>query len=826
MSRHLLLPHALMDLTWLRVCSRSELIVSQHPRNFSAFRNGGMKRHMSQAALAQASRSLPMEIDAAPAVNSLHGRRKRTQDKSLVPRSATALSDLEKRVEALQGTVLREETVIDVPSYSEDDLLSIYEDLLAIPSSAQQESIAEAEEAKLSIEEEDRLTIQALSDRLLQPDKSSEISRVRRIVAQIQSVLDKTRAAMETEGEGSGTKKTESPSTVVQMKELESLVRTALLESDPDIAEHALTFKTRIGVRKLLEEDVSDEIVKWYARKGDIQNVERLLKKYIKGIPTDTQRHMHVKAHLVATPAGTLPASALTVLHDYESAGLPAPMKTYTICIFSLLKVGSTTASAQAWDLFAHMRYVAHPNPDAHLYAIMIRACAGSFPSSQAVGRSEPERALDLWTEMTVDRGIEPTLQAYNAVIAALTATGEREYMTEGFRLAKEMMDGGRDARGVPRFLPDEHTFIALLEGVKRMRDLPRVRWILAEMVKATRERGLVLNSDIMRHVFHAYASYRAPFQREETRVVEDRAPTMKKEEIQGVAHRTEEAGPVVLGNDGRFSHIPPQTQAEVLREVDLLFSRITDRNTDASSYNPFGNVEITTKLLNAYLSVYYAHAPLEIIRVAWRTLFALHGLPKNAYTYTEAMERLVYHTSRKKREGAAKIVKEIWLEWREVERQWLEDPKALAVQYVNARMVERMHSAMLRMMTHYGALDDALLHVAAFVQVYPPANLRDMPPLSPLRSTRTVLYAPKPLVRLTSAVDVPDDTVSPLLTFSDLELLHHRLVAARDAEGIKYVKWVAKAYEGSLRRRRAKLMKDTRSRGSSSSVESESAPS
>jgi len=157
------------------------------------------------------------------------------------------------------------------------------------------------------------------------------------------------------------------------------------------------------------------------------------------------------------------------------------------------------------------------------------------------------------------------------------------------------------------------------------------------------------------------------------------------------------------------------------------------------------------------------------------------------------------------------KFAKEIWLEWRQVERQWLEDPNGLAVQGVNARMIERMHSAMIRVITSVGALDDALLHLAAFVQVYPPTNIREAPPLSPLRSTRTTLDAPRPLVRLTSAIDVPDDTVPPLLTFSDLELLHHRLVAAHDREGVDYVKWVCKAYEGSLRARRENVMKSTR---------------
>jgi len=62
--------------------------------------------------------------------------------------------------------------------------------------------------------------------------------------------------------------------------------------------------------------------------------------------------------------------------------------------------------------------------------------------------------------------------------------------------------------------------------------------------------------------------------------------------------------------------------------------------------------------------------------------------------------------------------------------------------------------------------------------------------------------------VRLTSAVHVPDDTVPPLLTFSSLEILHHRLIAAGNKQALGYVKYVCKAYEYALRIRREETMK------------------
>lgn len=98
--------------------------------------------------------------------------------------------------------------------------------------------------------------------------------------------------------------------------------------------------------------------------------------------------------------------------------------------------------------------------------------------------------------------------------------------------------------------------------------------------------------------------------------------------------------------------------------------------------------------------------------------------------------------------------------------------------------------------------VERALDHLRTFVARYPPVVLREPNPLPAMRSTRTVLEGARPLVRLTSALDVPDDTVPPLLGWADLEILHHRLVAAGRTDGVRYVKWVCKAYEDPARAR------------------------
>ena len=61
--------------------------------------------------------------------------------------------------------------------------------------------------------------------------------------------------------------------------------------------------------------------------------------------------------------------------------------------------------------------------------------------------------------------------------------SGNKLYVGEVFRLAKEMIDGNGDAYGKPTFAPDRRTFCALLEGAKHIGDLAKVQWILLRLL-------------------------------------------------------------------------------------------------------------------------------------------------------------------------------------------------------------------------------------------------------------------------------------------------------------------------------------------------------
>ncbi|KAG2068355.1 hypothetical protein BDR04DRAFT_1158025 [Suillus decipiens] len=740
-----------------------------------------------------------------------------------LPKSFTSpMSELERRVLALQSirvpsdvldsqsleaTLLSEAT----PRYTDEELLSVYEDLLEVPLAQQP-----VEVAKLSEEDED------------------------------------------------------TPA----MIEVRQQVCAYIRDGDVGSAESAVESVKLSGVTP--PEDIINTVLGYHALHGNIERLERFMANILTGKPSETQRDLHIKSYLRdpgVFASRAFPTRAIDLLHKYETSGLHAPMKSYTRIISSLFSVrsspsppsisstpdvplGRLAAYSQAWDLFAHMRYVVHPTPDVYLYALMIRACA-SAPLSP-----EPERALDLWTEM-LDAGIVPTKGAYDAVIRACAKAGG-EWVSEAIRFARQMRDrfgggssglGGEDLQGVggPR------TWTALLDGCKRVGDLGRARWILAEAVRAEG-----LNEEMMQHMFHAYASYRPPFKRGATRIVDDVAvvaPTVLPDQGEPLASATEgssdlpsvsadvssdsNAIPTDLSHSDTmpsFTHLPPQSPGEVIAEARALFDRIlrdinpTSHSTSDIPPGPLAgkfNVTLTPRLLNAYMSVYYSHARIESARDVFERLFSSRGigLVGDSRTYVDALEKCALSRPHE-RQIAGKWVDELWAHWEELECKWI---NGVTETTMTARLVERAHTAVRRVHLLNNNVDRAIALVRTFMSRYPPTAL--LPPARnpssthidassqddmkkrritlfakpPILSTRTVLInssaTPRPLVRLTSAVGPPDERVPPLLSFADVELLHTRLVEQGRGKEVGFLKWACKAYEGALRTRREAVL-------------------
>lgn len=461
--------------------------------------------------------------------------------------------------------------------------------------------------------------------------------------------------------------------------------------------------------------------------------------------PTEHQRDLHVKAHIVNaslstrpsphSPVQRFPTGALAVLHQYEASGHFAPIQSYTRVISALFNVqtcassdprlGRAAAQAQAWDLFAHMRYVAHPVPDAHLYALMIRACGSS-------SRPEPERALDLWMEMQ-ENGVKPTKGAYEAIIRVCGRAGP-EWLGEGTRLAREMSDQysivGVNGRGL---------WCALLEGCKRAGDLKKARWILAEAVRGGGDGpssgGSMVDVELMTHMFHAYASYKPPFRRETTLLIDHSATSngevsTKDAQAEEISSHSDAPFPMsterIRGGDAfpdvpvenvgsipSFSRLPPQTPSDVIAETRALFDRILEDRSlspqEARNYpqggllvGRFAHVELTPVLLNAYLSVFYRHASIETSQEAFYSLFnnsdSLSGqiFHPDEHTYINALERCAIARV-EDRHIAARWANDVWRRWEVTEGNSLRDGKVNNGSY--ARLIEKAHDAMRRVL-------------------------------------------------------------------------------------------------------------------------------
>ncbi|GJJ09290.1 hypothetical protein Clacol_003512 [Clathrus columnatus] len=582
--------------------------------------------------------------------------------------------------------------------------------------------------------------------------------------------------------------------------EWDTLIKGALTEDDPIIAEKLLSLMKMVGEKP--SEEQYDAILNWYAHRGLIEETDTFCSRLSIDLARDRQRDLLVKARIQANKLD----EACKMIYSFESNATPAPIRSYTRVIRAFLfqaGPGSEQLKAQAWDMFSHMRYAAHPIPDEFLYTVMIRSLAETQDP-------EAERALDLFTEMTVDNQIPPTTYSYNAVILACARS--KKFKLEAFRLVREMLNAYKGADGeVPSSLrPDKHTFLALLEAAKRLGDLTRTRWILTQLIKETRRipRGgtkvTYLDESIMGHVFHAYASYKPPFHR-------NIAPEREEEEATEEPIDTQETHAKSLQTASPSRSHTPQTHQEVLREASALWNRILDDiesvGDDSNHDNIFSNVALTTGLVNSYMSVHFAHSPPDTAFDAFGRVYEELDIPKDARSYLVAFDTYTRgkRCTKHEMQRALEYARALWPEWLALESKGITQmlpPGKNKKQGVDSRLVEKVWKSMFRLMAHNDCLDEAINLVRDFMKRYPPSFVKEPSPVDPNRSTRVSLYAERPLVRLTERSSVPEDRIPPFLLFQDLELLHHRSVLAKRRDYIDYIKWVANAYAGALRQR------------------------
>lgn len=382
------------------------------------------------------------------------------------------------------------------------------------------------------------------------------------------------------------------------------------------------------------------------------------------------------------------PSIAISYLHSLEKAGLTPLLETYTVLIKHLLRPKSTPQLiARGWDLYAHTRLVAYPVPDVGLFSTMIQACSRGSQSS-------PERANDLFVEMTVDNGLPPSEEAYNGLIRSYACEGSIENYFEALRYMRQMLDNNVE--------PSKHTFHALLEGARRHGDLARARWMLVKMVEVGGKSEPDSNS--IGRVLQTYASYKVPVKggggakkskssiplssQVSSSSSTSTSPRKKNSAPEPKSFTSTHAILKVMGESSLDYPGPlPQTSEELLLEARILMLQcvsphVLDSNIPLqSAFNErknitnslFPNVVPSTFLLNSYFELLAMHAPFPVTVDFFNHAFVAAGIEKNRFSF----ERMITQCEMSKnKEHGMKVALETFGEWKE----WCSGTSKLAV--------------------------------------------------------------------------------------------------------------------------------------------------
>ncbi len=93
--------------------------------------------------------------------------------------------------------------------------------------------------------------------------------------------------------------------------------------------------------------------------------------------------------------------------------------------------------------------------------------------------------------------------------------------------------------------------------------------------------------------------------------------------------------------NSPSFAHVAPQCLAEAIAEAEILFWHILEDG--GSSFNPtisFSNIELSTWLLNSYLSVNYKHGTLKAALELFSDLFVELDMDRDSQRFRKALEQ------------------------------------------------------------------------------------------------------------------------------------------------------------------------------------------
>ncbi|WOO76563.1 uncharacterized protein LOC62_01G000190 [Vanrija pseudolonga] len=624
------------------------------------------------------------------------------------------------------------------------------------------------------------------------------------------------------------------PLGIVRKGEWQALLDSFAASGDATGAEVLLSTMERHGV--LPTQGQLDQVVEVYAKLGDTAAVARLISDFENvGLEiTDHHRDMLVSSYLNG-PNGSSEA-AISLLTASENISKPFPQSSYGVVLKHLTVSSPTTqvnshSRALAWDLFAHMRFAAHPQPTRELYTIMINVCSDAR-------EPQPERARDLWIEMTTEGDqIQPKREEFDAIIRALGST--KENYLEAYDLLGQMLGKHEEATLVPfedseiqrvisPWTPTIETFAALLEGTKRAGDLDRARWILNEVVDLSRAAAFAHTNSIkgpdaemMAGVFQTYAAWNPPVTRKSVTRTNGEREEAAAEEAEADEDPTNIAEAEA---EAESSTVGPQTSAEALAEAVVLFQQILKDTAAAREgpvsiiQHPFANVRLSRRLVNSYMSVQLKHAKSladarTTFNETWAELAGSDTIPTSTATFTLRPNGWSYinvldRCARGRLPTDDRAVAQEWgQEMFEAYRAW--QPIALAalgngpdrasarrrwLAGLAERQVEAAWSAGIRLAAIGEDNERGLALVKEFWGIYPPTAIRE---------TYSPVLKPDLGVRMVDIAAVAEPEIPPHLLFDDVKVLHQHFVRDENWTAVKYLTFVATSYGKALETRR-----------------------
>ncbi|MCO5565524.1 hypothetical protein L7F22_019198 [Adiantum nelumboides] len=640
-----------------------------------------------------------------------------------------------------------------------------------------------------------------------------------------------------------------------------ALAHKAAVEGDKHSITDILRLMKESG-QTSMQTKVANTALAFYSKEGDFKSCQSLAAVMEEnGILQDSYSSHHLVA--AYAKADRLDEAAAIVKHLQDVQ--PASMQTYTLLIEHYLqKVSQPQIQSKAWSLFKDMRTYAHAIPDAHLYAQMIRACALGVPQpGDALWKPQPallaesnttakkrnipkpgqplrpdtERALDLFREMTMRYNVRPTPEVYSSVI--LACTRRKDMYEKGIELFQSMLEIERQRIASVEsnedtkldlslsYAPDRATYNAVLQGCCQVGDLLRARWILAEMLRSSYALWTSLQSRsnvadwewaevetrrpdeyTLALVLFTYATYK-PTKRTKITNINGEQNDQAGDEPSNKSTDVEPSSDVDRNNS--FSEQLPTSSAGVINEVNGLLERVS---VDASIEGGLLSAVIpNARMLNAYLSVLSEQCKeTDRLPMLERAIFGnptksenddmdtfLDGtsiferwqVPINGFTCEIALDACV---KSKNRENADMFANRIWNEWQIInqttargsgtEAQTIMEDKRM--QGIDPIRISRCWASMIRNAAKSNKIEEAMSLLRSFVEKYPPA-FSSSSPLFKVRHKK-ILTASQ----------------YPVLTFKQIELLHHRLVLSTNdpkqrQTDLAFINWAIKSYESGL---------------------------